>query len=110
MDITKNVKTLITLLFLSLIELANAQSIYTGPIIVNRELGGDAVLPRSDVLSHTLVAYVQNGQVITTVSWGTAANQMDWTKDWAQDRTAAQAAVATGHSTPLPKELHLVIF
>lgn len=52
--------------------------------------------PRSDVLTHTLVAYVQNGQLLTTISWGTEAKPMDWTMDWHKDRTAAESALATG--------------
>ncbi len=84
------------LIVLAFAGVASAQSTYTGPVIINRELGGDEVRPRSDVLTHTLVAYVQNGQLVTTISWGTGANLMDWKENWGQDLTAARSALATG--------------
>jgi hypothetical protein len=43
---------------------------FTGLIQINRRLGGSEVLSPTDAVSHTFVAYVDNGVVMATATWG----------------------------------------
>lgn len=43
---------------------------FTGLISINRQLGGPDVKSPTDPVSHTFVAYVENGAVLATATWG----------------------------------------
>lgn len=67
----------------------------TGLVYINRDIGGQSIRSPQDFFSHTFVAFVENGTVRATASWGTNGFWGGWTRNASLD-SQAQLAFGSG--------------
>jgi hypothetical protein len=64
--------------------------------MINRAINGTQPLPRTEIVSHTLVAVVEAGTVTRLASWGTVSNPNGWSATDLMGVSGAQQAFAAG--------------
>lgn len=84
------------LLLLFLVCVTQSLSAQTGLIFINRALNGTQPVSRSEILSHTLVAVVENGLITRIPSWGTTLNPTGWATSDPMGFSGAQGAFFSG--------------
>lgn len=68
----------------------------TGLVLINRSINGTEAQPRTNFITHTFVALVENGRLLETASWGVNGLWGSWKQNWGQDLNAFPAAMQNG--------------
>jgi hypothetical protein len=92
----KLLQTISIIASLTLAPVVSSAQGFTGLISINRELGGPAIKLPTDPVSHTFVAFVGNGVVFATATWGDNSMLLGaWGRNTLTDTMSAYAHSST---------------